>query len=92
MIDNSVVTLGLYNKVDISKQSNLKKLKQQSDNFEAVILNHLLKDSLKMKNELLPKSAGEDIYNSMYKQQLSKDLSGGFGYSELLFNYLKQKV
>ncbi len=91
-IDNSVVTLGLYNKVDISKQHNLKKLKQEANDFEAEILKNLLKNSLKMKNELLPKSAGEGIYNSMYKEQLSKSLSGGFGYSQLLFNYLKQKV
>jgi Rod binding domain-containing protein len=92
MIDNSVITLGLYNEVDITKQENMKKLKQQSDSFEAVVLNNLLKDSLKMKNELFPESPGEDIFNSMYKDEISKSLSGGFGYSELLFNYLKQKV
>jgi len=91
MIDNSMITVGMYNKVDISKTENLKKLKQSCDNFESEILNFFLKDSLKKDNTLFPKSAGEDIYNSMQQQQLSKDLSGGFGYSKLLFNYLKDK-
>jgi len=91
MIDNSVITLGMYNKVDISKTENLKKLKQSCDDFESEILNFFLKEGLKKENNLFPKSAGEDIYNSMQQQQLSKDLSGGFGYSKLLFDYLKEE-
>jgi Rod binding domain-containing protein len=91
MVDNSIVTLGLYNKVDISKTENLKKLKQSCDDFESEILNFFLKESLKQEDSLFPKSAGEDIYKSMQQQQLSKDLAGGFGYSKLLFDYLKEK-
>jgi len=90
-IDNSVITIGMYNKVDISKTENLKKLKQSCDNFESEILNFFLKEGLKQDNALFPKSPGEDIYHSMQTEQLSKDLSGGFGYSKLLFNYLKDK-
>ncbi|NPA55435.1 MAG: hypothetical protein GXO40_03645 [Epsilonproteobacteria bacterium] len=90
-VDNSVITLGMYNKVDISKTENLKKLKQSCDDFESEILNFFLKEALKKDNALFPKSAGEDIYESMYKEQLSKDLSGSFGYSKLLFDYLKDK-
>jgi len=91
-VDNSIVTLGLYNKVDISKTENLKKLKQSCDDFESEILNVFLKEGLKQDNTLFPKSAGEDIYHSMHTQQLSKELAGGFGYSKLLFDYLKNKV
>jgi len=90
-IDNSLITVGMYNKVDISKTENLKKLKQSCDDFESEILKHFLKESLKKDNTLFPKSAGEDIYESMYQEQLAKDLSGGFGYSKLLFDYLKDK-
>jgi len=90
-IDNSVITIGMYNKVDITKTDNLKKLKQSCDDFESEILKHYLKDSLKKDTTLYPKSAGEDIYEAMYQDQLSKDISGGFGYSKLLFNYLKDK-
>lgn len=91
-IDNSMITLGMYNKVDISKTENLKKLKQSCDNFESEILQFFLKESLKQENTLFPKSAGEDIYKSMHIQELSKELSGGFGYSKLLFDHLKDKV
>ena len=91
MIDN-YMALHQYNNLHISKNDNLKQLKQQTDNFEAVILKSFLDESLDMKNDLFPKSAGQNIYNSMYKDTLSKELSGGFGYSELLFNYLKEKV
>ena len=91
MIDNSVITIGIYNKVDITKTNNLQKLKQSCDDFESEILKHFLKDSLKKESVLYPKSAGEEIYDSMQKDQLSKSISGGFGYSKLLFNYLKEQ-
>jgi len=90
-IDNSVITIGMYNKVDITKTENLKKLKQSCDDFESEILNFFLKEGLKEENALFPKSPGEDIYHSMKTNQLSKELSGGFGYSKLLFNYLKEQ-
>jgi len=91
-LDNSIITIGMYNKVDIAKTSNLKKLKQSCDDFESEILKTYLKESLKKDDALFPKSEGADIYESMYKDELSKELSGGFGYSKLLFNYLKDKV
>jgi len=90
-INNSLITIGMYNKVDITKTSNLQKLKQSCDDFESEILKHFLQDSLKKENTLYPKTAGEDIYESMQKEQLSQDLSGGFGYSKLLFDYLKKE-
>ncbi|RUM55274.1 MAG: hypothetical protein DSY40_04315 [Nautilia sp.] len=90
-IDNSVITIGMYNKIDIKKE-NLQKLKSSCDNFESEILKHFLKDALKENNSLYPKSAGEDIYKSMEQEQYAKSLSGSFGYSKLLFNYLKNKI
>ena len=80
-----------YN-IDISKVKDLKKLKQVCDDFESELLNFYLKKALNSKNELFPKSPGEKIYKSMYQEELSKTLSGNFGYSELLFNYLKDKI
>jgi len=90
-IDNSVITIGMYNKIDIKKE-NLQKLKSSCDNFESEILKHFLKDALKENNSLYPKSAGEDIYKSMEQEQYAKSLSGSFGYSKLLFDYLKNKI
>ena len=77
---------------NFTKETNLLKLKKQCDEFEAEILNFFLKEALDTKNALFPKSPGEKIYKSMYEEALSKEISGSFGYSELLFNYLKDKV
>ena len=70
----------------------LQKLKKVCDEFESEILNFYLKEALNFQNKLFPKSPGEEIYKSMYQETLSKNLSGNFGYSELLFNFLKNKV
>jgi Rod binding domain-containing protein len=65
-------------------------LKEQTDQFEAIFLQKILDISLKNDNPLFPKSAGNDIYQSMYNQSLSENMSGSFGFSELLFNYLQE--
>jgi len=82
----------MHNKIDISNTKNLKKLKQVCDDFESELLNFYLKEALNSKNELFPESPGEKIYKSMYQEELSKTLSGNFGYSKLLFDYLKNKI
>ena len=66
-----------------------KKLREQTDNFEALFLQIMLKDAIKNENPLYPKQPGSDIYHSMYIENLASSLSGSFGYSELLFNYLR---
>ena len=71
---------------------SIKKLKQSCNDFESEILNFFLKNALNSKNKLFPESPGEKIYKSMYQEELSKDLSGSFGYSKLLFDYLKEKI
>lgn len=67
------------------------RLKEQTNAFESLILKTLLETSLKLENPLYPKEAGAEIYESMYKDTLANQLSGGFGYSELLFNFLKEQ-
>jgi len=84
------VTKALQNKIDI-KAKNLEKLKDSCDNFESEILNFYMKSALKQENTLFPKSPGEKIYEAMRQEQISQQVSGNFGYSELLFNYLKDK-
>ncbi len=74
------------------KNENLKKLKEVCDKFESEILNFYLKEAMDSKESLFPKSAGEKIYKSMYQENLSQEISGNFGYSKLLFDYLKQKI
>ncbi|MGX3011698.1 hypothetical protein ACWIUD_09105 [Helicobacter sp. 23-1044] len=65
------------------------KLKEQTDAFEALILKFMLDSALKMDNPLYPKEAGSAIYESMYKDSIANAVSGDFGYSNLLFSYLK---
>lgn len=91
-MSNYEINVSMYHKIDISNTKNLKKLKQVCDDFESEILNFYIKEALNSKNELFPESPGEKIYKSMYQEELSKTLSGNFGYSKLLFNYLKDKI
>lgn len=68
-----------------------KQLKEQTDKFEAFFIKKVLDISLKNENKLFPKDAADKIYNSMQNDTLSNAFSGSFGFSELLFNFLKQK-
>ncbi|WP_104742749.1 hypothetical protein [Helicobacter cinaedi] len=67
------------------------KLREQTDNFESLLLKIMLEQAIKNDDTLYPKQAGSDIYHSMYIDSLSQELSGSFGYSELLFNFLKEQ-
>ena len=66
-------------------------LKAQTDAFESILLEFMLDTSLNLDDPLYPKQAGAEIYQSMYKDTLSQQLSGNFGYSQMLFEWLKQQ-
>ncbi|WP_457595831.1 rod-binding protein [Hydrogenimonas sp.] len=63
-------------------------LRRQTDAFEAIIVKQMLDIALKSDDPLLPKDPGRDIYRSMMNEERSKQLSGAFGYSQLIFDYL----
>ena len=67
-------------------------LKEQTDAFEAFLVKSVLDIALKDENPLFGKDAGDEIYHSMYNDTMSKALSGNLGFSELLFNYLKERA
>jgi len=90
-IDNSLATISVYDPKKITPTDNDKKLKEQTDNFESFMIKSILDISLKRENNLFGKDAGDKIYNSMYNDTMSKALSGGMGYSQLLFNFLKEQ-
>lgn len=77
--------VGLLNKDDA-------KLKEKTDAFESVIVKQMLDIALDEKYSIFPDDAGKDIYKSMYTDTLSNSVSGGFGYSDMLFNFLKERV
>lgn len=75
----------------ISKTSDDAKLKEQTDAFEAILLKFMLDTSLNLENPLYPKQPGSEIYQGIYKDTLANHLSGGFGYSQMLFDWLKEQ-
>ncbi|KEA46510.1 rod-binding protein [Campylobacter mucosalis] len=75
----------------VAQQDKL--LKEQTDAFESFLVKQVLDIALKddEKNSLFPKTAGSDIYKSMYNDTMSQSLGGNLGFSDLLFNFLKQR-
>ncbi len=74
----------------VSKEQGAR-LKEQTDAFEAIIVKMLLDKAISAEDPLLPKDPGREIYQSMRNDQMSKELSGAFGYSELLYRFLTEK-
>lgn len=98
-VDTSMALMNFHKAKDSNKlrvdsadlQGEDAKLKEQTDNFESLLLKIMLEQAIKNNDTLYPKQAGSDIYHSMYIDNLSQELSGSFGYSELLFNFLKEQ-
>ena len=92
MVDNSIALMqSTYSpkNIDISNSTDAK-LKEQTDKFEAFFIKKVLDISLKNDNKLFEKDAGDKIYNSMYNDTMSNALTGKFGFSEMLFDFLKE--
>lgn len=68
------------------------KLKEKTDAFESVIVKQMLDIALDEKYSIFPDDAGKDIYKSMYTDTLANSVSGGFGYSKMLFDFLKRDL
>ena len=89
-VDNSIALMESKKDFQIDDRDD-KRLKESTDAFEAFLIKQVLDISLKHDNSLFGKDAGDKIYNSMYNDAISKNLSGGFGFSKLLFDYLKEQ-
>jgi len=68
-------------------------LREQTDAFESVILKMLMDNAMKDEKNLFSQQndPGDKIYKSMYRDELSKASAGGFGFSQMLYDYLSQK-
>ncbi|MCD6172951.1 MAG: rod-binding protein [Sulfurimonas sp.] len=68
-------------------------LRVQTDAFESVIIKMLLDNASKDEKNLFSQQndPGDKIYKSMYRDELSKASAGGFGFSQMLYDYLSQK-
>ena len=69
------------------------KLREQTDAFESVILKMLMDNAMKDEKNLFSQQndPGDKIYKSMYRDELAKASAGGFGFSQMLYDYLSQK-
>lgn len=77
----------------INEKADNKELRKQTDAFEAVIIKMLMDNAAKNDKDLFSsqKDPGDKIYKSMYRDELSKASAGGFGFSQMLYDYLSQK-
>ncbi|MCD4667064.1 MAG: rod-binding protein [Sulfurimonas sp.] len=68
-------------------------LRAQTDAFESVIIKMLMDNAAKDEKNLFSQQndPGDKIYKSMYRDELSKASAGGFGFSQMLYDYLSQK-
>jgi len=91
-IDNSVAFSYIDSVKTPKKLDNLddKKLKGVTDKFEAFFIKKILDVSLKHENSLYSKDAGDKIYNSMYNDAMSRAVGGKFGFSQMLYDFLKE--
>ncbi|MDD3324273.1 MAG: rod-binding protein [Sulfurospirillaceae bacterium] len=94
MVDNSTAIMnasyGNYSNLNLEDKNDIL-LKEQTDKFEAFFVKQVLDIAMKNDSKLFPQDAGDKIYRSMYNDTMSDSLSGQFGLSELLFEFLKQK-
>ncbi len=90
-IDNSATLFQANQNVPkIDNELDKVALKKQTDQFEAIILKQLLDTSMKDENTLFGKDPGDKIYNSMYRDEISKVGAGNMGISQMLFDYLAE--
>jgi Rod binding domain-containing protein len=69
-----------------------KALRKQTDSFEAVIIKMMMDNAMKDDNDLFAdqNDPGDKIYKSMYRDELSRASAGSFGFSQMLYDYLKR--
>ena len=77
----------------INEKSEDEQIREQTDAFESVILKMLMDNAMKNQEDLFTsqKDPGDKIYKSMYREELAKASAGGFGFSQMLFDYLSEK-
>ena len=88
MISNDVNTTP---KITATKDD--KKLREQTDAFESVIIKMMMDDAMKDEKTLFSSQndPGDKMYQSMYRDELSKKSAGSFGFSQMLYDFLSQK-
>ncbi len=76
----------------IDEKAEDKELKKQTDAFEAVFIKMMMDEASKNEKNLFTEQndPGTKIYKSMYRDELSKESAGSFGFSQMLYDYLSR--
>jgi len=93
-LTSNIQTISQQNTIPkIDPKAEDKDLRAQTDAFESVIIKMLMDNAMKDEKNLFSdqKDPGDKIYKSMYRDELSKASAGGFGFSQMLYDYLSQK-
>jgi Rod binding domain-containing protein len=77
----------------INKNVDDKALREQTNAFESVIIKMLMDNAMKDEKNIFSQQndPGDKIYKSMFRDELAKVSAGGFGFSEMLFEFLSRK-
>ena len=77
----------------IDEKATDEELKKQTDAFESIIVKMLLDNAMKDEKNIFSQEndPGDKIYKSMYREELANVSAGGFGFSQMLYDYLSQK-
>lgn len=78
----------------LSNTQDLSALREKTDQFEAIIVKMMLDNAMKDEQNIFnaSKDPGERIYKSMFRDELSRASAGSFGFSQMLFEHLSEKV
>lgn len=78
-------------KIDVKAENA--QLREQTDAFESVILKMMMDNAMKDEKNLFSSQndPGDKIYKSMYRDELAKASAGGFGFSQMLYDYLSER-
>ena len=83
---------GFKEQKELVNDIDTKALREQTDAFESFFVKMVLDIAIKTENPLFGKDAGDEIYGSMYRQTMSEALSGGFGFSDMIYDYLLERA
>jgi Rod binding domain-containing protein len=77
----------------IDEKAENEALRKQTDSFESVIIKMMMDNAAKSEKNLFTEQndPGEKIYKSMYRDELAKSSAGGFGFSQMLYDYLSRE-
>lgn len=92
-VQQALLSGGIQKTPTITATNDDKKLREQTDAFESVIVKMMLDDAMKNEKSIFSSQndPGDKMYQSMYRDELSRQSAGSFGFSQMLFDYLKQK-